>query len=334
MMRSASSTRPAARASAGFPAVRGESTTRTARAPISTTQRQPSRPNGACGTSRYARNATTGTATNPTACSHANARPRICFGTSSEMYVPIVTISTPRPRPTTKRQKFSPAAVSWNAITTLAAVYHSSDHVKIARRPKRSARKPQAIVPMKPGEQRGDEARDARGAEQAVRRRRQDSAFHEAGGDVAAIEQVVEPKKKPRLSRTTSFQTVRVGGRRSRRAEMEPGSIAATRVAPLRRAGRAGWMPWWQVSGFLIVLALPEGRWRAASRILARRAAEHISHLTRGRAPQRIGAALIKPVPPSLAIGAQRHTGFTAGQSTLSASRNSTPLMPRLMASS
>lgn len=63
------------------------------------------------------------------------------------MYVPIVTISTPRPRPTTKRQKFSPVAVSWNAITTFAAVYHSSDHVKIARRPKRSARKPQAIVP-------------------------------------------------------------------------------------------------------------------------------------------------------------------------------------------
>jgi hypothetical protein len=30
----------------------------------------------------------------------------------------------------------------------LAAVYHSSDQVKIARRPKRSARKPQAAVPM------------------------------------------------------------------------------------------------------------------------------------------------------------------------------------------
>ncbi|AJX69417.1 hypothetical protein DM50_3671 [Burkholderia mallei] len=118
-------------------------------APISTTQRQPSRPNGACGTSRYASSATTGTATKPTACSHANARPRICFGTNSERYVPIVTISTPSPSPTTKRQKLRPPAVSWNAITTFAAVYHSSDHVNTARRPKRSARKPHAIVPMK-----------------------------------------------------------------------------------------------------------------------------------------------------------------------------------------
>jgi len=32
----------------------------------------------------------------PTACSQANARPRICFGTSSAIYVPIVTSSTRR----------------------------------------------------------------------------------------------------------------------------------------------------------------------------------------------------------------------------------------------
>jgi hypothetical protein len=53
-------------------------------------------------------------------------------------------------------------------------------------------------------------------------------------------------------------------------------------------------MPWWQVSGFLIVLALPEGHWRAASRILARRAAKHISRLTRGPASTRTGAALLR----------------------------------------
>lgn len=70
------------------------------------------------------------------------------MGTSSEMYVPIVTISTPSPRPTTKRQKLRPPAVSWNAITTLAAVYQSSDQVNTPRRPKRSARNPQASVPM------------------------------------------------------------------------------------------------------------------------------------------------------------------------------------------
>jgi len=44
---------------------------------------------------------------------------------------------------------FRPVAVSWNAMTRLAPVYQSSEYVKIARRPKRSARNPQAIVPMK-----------------------------------------------------------------------------------------------------------------------------------------------------------------------------------------
>ena len=79
------------------------------------------------GTSRKDRNATTGTAVKPTACSHANARPRICLGTSSEIYVPIVTSSTPMPIPAMKRQTFSPVAVSWNAMMTFAAVYHSSE---------------------------------------------------------------------------------------------------------------------------------------------------------------------------------------------------------------
>ncbi len=63
-------------------------------------------------TSQNASNATTGTAVKPTACSQANARPRICLGASSEIYVPIVTSSTPMPTPATKRQKFRPPAVS------------------------------------------------------------------------------------------------------------------------------------------------------------------------------------------------------------------------------
>ncbi len=52
------------------------------------------------------------------------------------------------PRPETNRQRFRPNAVSWKAITRFAAVYHSSETVKIGRRPNRSARKPQAMVPM------------------------------------------------------------------------------------------------------------------------------------------------------------------------------------------
>ncbi len=40
---------------------------------------------------------------------------------------PIVTNSTPMPIPATKRQKFSVAAVSWNAMTRFAAVYQSSE---------------------------------------------------------------------------------------------------------------------------------------------------------------------------------------------------------------
>ena len=51
--------------------------------------------------------------------------------------------------PATSRQALSPNAVDWNAITILATVYQSSDHVKIVRLPRRSARKPQATVPMK-----------------------------------------------------------------------------------------------------------------------------------------------------------------------------------------
>ncbi|WP_175954859.1 hypothetical protein [Burkholderia sp. BCC0405] len=46
---------------------------------------------------------------------------------------------------------------------------------------------------------------------------------------------------------------------------------------------------------------------------------EHISQLTRSPASPRTGAALINPVPPSLASAAWRHIGFTVGQSILAA---------------
>jgi len=39
-------------------------------------------------------------------------------------------------------------AVDWQAMTRVAAVYHSSDRVKIARRPNRSAICEKTIVPM------------------------------------------------------------------------------------------------------------------------------------------------------------------------------------------
>ena len=53
--------------------------------PISTTKRQPSRPNGVSGTSIQARNATTGIALNCTTWLKAKARPRTRLGTSSAM---------------------------------------------------------------------------------------------------------------------------------------------------------------------------------------------------------------------------------------------------------
>ena len=61
----------------------------------------------------------------------------------------MVTISTPRPMPETRRQKLSPAASLCVATMMFAAEYQRSDQVKIARRPNRSARKPHRSVPMK-----------------------------------------------------------------------------------------------------------------------------------------------------------------------------------------
>ena len=51
--------------------------------PMSTTQRQPSRPNSVVGTSQYDRMAATGAAANITIWLNAIARPRMCWGTSS-----------------------------------------------------------------------------------------------------------------------------------------------------------------------------------------------------------------------------------------------------------
>ncbi len=77
----------------------------------------------------------------------AKARPRNSFGTSSERYASMVTSSTPTPMPERKRHRFNPNTSLWNAITTLAALYHSSEKVKMVRRPKRSATKPKSAVP-------------------------------------------------------------------------------------------------------------------------------------------------------------------------------------------
>ncbi len=51
--------------------------------------------------------------------------------------------------PETRRQTLRPNASFCNATITLATVYQMSETVKIARRPKRSARNPQPMVPMK-----------------------------------------------------------------------------------------------------------------------------------------------------------------------------------------
>ena len=60
----------------------------------------------------------------------------------------MVTISTPRPTPEISRHRLRPAASVCSATMMLAAEYQSSDQVKMARRPKRSARKPHRSVPM------------------------------------------------------------------------------------------------------------------------------------------------------------------------------------------
>ena len=56
------------------------------------------------------------------------------------MYVSIVTSSTPMPMPPMNRQRFTMSAVCWNARMSVAMLYQTSEKVKIARRPKRSAK--------------------------------------------------------------------------------------------------------------------------------------------------------------------------------------------------
>ncbi len=46
-----------------------------------------------------------------------------------------------------KRHRSSPKASRWNAIAVAATVYQSNENVKIVRRPKRSATKPNSKVP-------------------------------------------------------------------------------------------------------------------------------------------------------------------------------------------
>lgn len=53
------------------------------------------------------------------------------------------------PTPATKRQKFTPSGVYWNAMTKVAMQYHTSDTVKTVLRPNRSAAWLRNKVPTK-----------------------------------------------------------------------------------------------------------------------------------------------------------------------------------------
>ena len=53
------------------------------------------------------------------------------------------------PMPVITRQMRIPGVVVWQAITIAPTVYHSSEYVKIVRRPSLSAANPNASVPMK-----------------------------------------------------------------------------------------------------------------------------------------------------------------------------------------
>ena len=86
-MRLASATRPcwiSQRGLSGMPRRRTHTNSAPAD-PVTTTQRQPSKPRGAVGTSLYDRKATIGTAENWITWLKAKARPRTCLGTSSAM---------------------------------------------------------------------------------------------------------------------------------------------------------------------------------------------------------------------------------------------------------
>jgi len=76
---------------------------------------------------------------------------------------------------------------------TFAAEYQSSDQVKIARRPKRSARKPQRIVPTKrPVNRAAMKLRDARRPEEACGIGGQHARLDEARRDVSGEQQIVQ----------------------------------------------------------------------------------------------------------------------------------------------
>lgn len=58
-----------------------------------------------------------------------------------------MTCSSPTPMLAMKRQMSTPAAVSWNAMIAVQMEYQTSEEMKIARRPKRSATKPKPMQP-------------------------------------------------------------------------------------------------------------------------------------------------------------------------------------------
>ena len=105
----------------------------------------------------------------------------------------MVTSSTPMPMPQMKRHRFRLKASCWNAITSEAAAYHSSEPVKMTRRPSRSATKPnKGGADEQAEEEGGDKAGNAGGAEQARRGGGEDARFHQPRRDIGRQEQVVE----------------------------------------------------------------------------------------------------------------------------------------------
>ena len=95
--------------------------------------------------------------------------------------------------PQTSRQRLRPAASFCSATMMLAAEYQSSDQVKIARRPKRSARKPHRIVPMKrPVNSAAMKLATPVVPNRPARLRRQHARLDETGRDIGRKQKIIE----------------------------------------------------------------------------------------------------------------------------------------------
>ena len=162
-------------------------------APISTTQRQPSSPSGAIGTSCHARNATTGTA-------HELDHLVVGKGAAAERF----------------RHELREIGVDGDELDAdadtgdeapeiepegIGLERHDDARHRVPQQREREDRAPAEAIGGKAeqqraeeetGEERRDEARDAAGAEQPRRGRRQDTLRHKARRDVAGEQEIVE----------------------------------------------------------------------------------------------------------------------------------------------